>query len=60
MNAVALSDGFTASGPEGAREKMHHLWELVSEAAQHSLIKRDPLDVMMGTWSLERSWATKR
>jgi NTE family protein len=56
MNAVALADGFTASGPEGAREKMHHLWESVSNAAQHSFIKRDPLDVMMGTWSLERSW----
>ncbi|NCT13340.1 MAG: patatin-like phospholipase family protein [Rhodobacterales bacterium] len=56
MNAVALADGFTTSGPEGAREKMHHLWESVSEAAQRSFIKRDPLDVMMGTWSLERSW----
>lgn len=56
MNAVALADGFTANGPDGAREKLHHLWHSVSEAARHSLIRRAPLDVMMGRWSLERSW----
>ncbi|MBE0414775.1 patatin-like phospholipase family protein [Yoonia sp.] len=56
MNAVALADGFTSGGPEGAREKLHHLWLSVSEAARHSPVKRDPLDVMMGIWSLERSW----
>ncbi len=56
MNAVALADGFTAHGPEGAREKLHHLWQSISDAARHSPIRRDPLDVMMGTWNLERSW----
>jgi len=56
MNAVALADGFTAGGADGAREKLHHLWWSISDAARHSPIRRDPLDVMMGTWSLERSW----
>ncbi len=56
MNAVALADGFTTKGPDGAREKLHHLWKSVSDAARHSPIRRDPFDVMMGTWSLERSW----
>jgi NTE family protein len=56
MNAVALADGFTDGGPEGAREKLHHLWRSISDAARHSPIRRAPLDVMMGTWSLERSW----
>lgn len=55
MNAVALADGFTAGGPDGAREKLRHLWSSISDAARHSPIRRDPLDVMMGTWSLERS-----
>ncbi|OYX45049.1 MAG: patatin [Rhodobacterales bacterium 32-67-9] len=56
MNAVALADGFTAGGPDGAREKLHHLWHSISLAARHSPVQRNPLDVMMGTWSLERSW----
>ncbi len=56
MNAVALADGFTVGGPDGAREKLHHLWRSISDAARHSPIRRDLLDVMMGTWSLERSW----
>jgi len=56
LNAVALADGFTAGGAEGAREKLHHLWRSISDAARHSPVRRHPLDVMMGTWSLERSW----
>jgi Predicted esterase of the alpha-beta hydrolase superfamily len=56
MNAVALADGFTVGEPDGAREKLRHLWRSISDAARHSPIRRDPLDVMMGTWSLERSW----
>lgn len=56
MNAVALADGFTAGGPDGAREKLHGFWQAMSEAAKGSPIKRAPIDVMMGYWSLDRSW----
>jgi len=55
MNAVALADGFTAGGPDGAREKLHGFWQTMSEAAKNSPIKRAPIDVMMGYWSLDRS-----
>lgn len=55
MNAVALADGFTAAGADGAREKLHQFWFAISEAAKKSPIKRAPIDVMMGYWSLERS-----
>jgi NTE family protein len=56
MNAVALADGFTAGGPDGAREKLHGFWQTMSEAAKGSPIKRAPIDVMMGYWSLDRSF----
>ncbi len=56
MNAVALADGYTLGGPEGAREKLHGFWQTMSEAAKGSPIKRAPIDVMMGYWSLDRSW----
>lgn len=55
MNAVALADGFTAGGPDRAREKLEHFWRSISDTARHSPIRRAPIDVMMGYWSLERS-----
>lgn len=55
MNAVALADGYTAGGPDMAREKLDNFWRSISEAARHSPIRRAPIDVMMGYWSLERS-----
>jgi len=56
MNAVALADGYTAGGADGAREKLEHFWRTMSEAAKNSPIQRAPIDVMMGNWSLDRSW----
>ncbi|MBW6507227.1 MAG: patatin-like phospholipase family protein [Rhodobacteraceae bacterium] len=56
MNAVALADGFTAGGPEGARAKLEGFWKSVSDGARHSPIKRAPIDVLMGNWSLDKSW----
>jgi NTE family protein len=55
MNAVALADGFTAGGRDRAREKLEQFWRAISHAARHSPIRRAPIDVMMGNWSLERS-----
>ncbi len=56
MNAVALADGYTAGGPEAAREKLAGFWRAIAEAARFSPIRRAPIDVLMGNWSLERSW----
>lgn len=55
MNAVALADGFTSGGSDKAREKLEHFWRSISDAARHSPIRRAPIDVVMGYWSLERS-----
>jgi len=55
MNAVALADGYTASGPDGAREKLEGFWRTMSEAARFSPVQRTPFDILMGNWSLDLS-----
>tara|TARA_R110002167_G_scaffold15816_6_gene62786 strand:+ start:951 stop:2042 length:1092 start_codon:yes stop_codon:yes gene_type:complete len=55
MNAVALADGYTTGGADGAREKLEGFWRAMSDGAKNSPIKRAPIDVMMGNWSLDRS-----
>jgi NTE family protein len=55
MNAVALADGFTRDGPEGARAALDHFWRAMSEDARHSPLKRTPFDVLTGNWGLENN-----
>ena len=55
MNAVVLAEGMRQGGPEGARRALARFWEAVSEAARHSPVRRSPLDVFMGNWSLDAS-----
>ena len=55
MNAVALASGYQDGNADGAREKLESFWRSMSEAAKDSPIKRAPIDVLMGNWSLDRS-----
>ena len=55
MNAVALADGYTRDGPEGARAALHHFWSCMSKGAKDSPLKRTPIDVLMGNWGLENN-----
>lgn len=55
MNAVALAYGFSEGGAGGAREKLEVFWRTMSESAKNSPIKRAPIDVLMGNWSLDLS-----
>ena len=55
MNAVALANGYTRGGADGAREKLEDFWRSMSDAAINSPIKRAPIDVLMGNWSLDMS-----
>ena len=45
MNAVALADGYTTGGADGAREKLEGFWRAMSDGAKNSPIKRAPIDV---------------
>jgi NTE family protein len=55
MNAVALADGLASGGPSEARKRLESFWSATSAAARFSPIRRSPIDVMMGNWSLDHS-----
>jgi NTE family protein len=55
MNAVVMADGFMRNGNEGARERLAEFWKAVSDSAKYSPIKRAPLDILMGNWTLDTS-----
>lgn len=55
MNAVALADGLTRGGRDGARESLARFWRAISDAARFSPVRRGPLDVLLGRWSLDAS-----
>ena len=55
MNAVVMVDGLTEGGPERARAALEEFWRRVSEAAQFSPLRRGPLEIMTGRWTLDYS-----
>jgi NTE family protein len=55
MNAAVLVDGFAKGGALGAREALAAFWRRVSEAARFSPLRRGPLDVLLGRWTLDSS-----
>jgi NTE family protein len=55
MNAAVLADGHVAGGAEGARAALAQFWESVSRAALLSPLRRTPLDVLLGRWTLDHS-----
>ena len=55
MNAAVLADGHAAGGAEEAREALERFWSAVSRAARFSPIRRTPLDVLLGRWTLDSS-----
>lgn len=63
MNAVVLADGFSRGEAQGraeaariAREQLELFWREVSSAAQGSIVKRTPINRLLGNWSLSGSW----
>jgi NTE family protein len=55
MNAVALADGMARGGPAEARKQLENFWAATSAAARFSPVRRSPIDMMMGNWSLDNS-----
>ncbi|WP_458526949.1 patatin-like phospholipase family protein [Onishia taeanensis] len=55
MNAVIMADALTRGDETTAREALERFWRAVSRAAMASPIRRSPLDVLTGTWSLDHS-----
>jgi len=55
MNAVALADGYTRGGPDGARAALDHFWRCMSEGAKNSPLKPTPYDQLTGYWGLDHN-----
>jgi NTE family protein len=55
MNAAVLADGHAEGGAEGARAALEGFWSSVSRAALLSPLRRTPLDVLLGRWTLDHS-----
>jgi NTE family protein len=55
MNAVVLAAGFTAGGAEGAKSALNAFWQRVARSARFSPIRRSPMDILLGRWTLDTS-----
>ena len=55
MNAVVLTSGYEAGGPDGARAALEAFWRRVSHSARFNPIRRSPLDILLGRWTLDTS-----
>jgi NTE family protein len=55
MNAAALAYGYSSGERDGARAALNAFWRRVSEAGYLSPIRRGPLDVFLGRWTLDHS-----
>jgi NTE family protein len=55
MNAVVLADGICEGGREGGRAALEKFWRRVSDAALLSPLRRGPLEMLTGSWSLDHS-----
>jgi NTE family protein len=55
MNAAVLVDGYADTGVDGARAALENFWRRVSRAALLSPLRRTPLDVLLGRWTLDHS-----
>lgn len=55
MNAAVLADGYAAGWREGARTALEEFWSQVSCAAMLSPLRRSPMDILMGRWTMDTS-----
>jgi NTE family protein len=55
MNAAVLVHGYADNGVDGARAALENFWRRVSRAALLSPLRRTPLDMLLGRWTLDHS-----
>ena len=55
MNAAVLVGGHAKGGADGARAALENFWRRVSNAAVLSPLRRTPLDILLGRWTLDHS-----
>ena len=55
INAVAIADGYSRAGNDGAREALENFWTKLSDLGRFSPIQRNPFSKLSGDWSLDYS-----
>ncbi|MBZ5487362.1 patatin-like phospholipase family protein [Halomonas aquamarina] len=55
MNGVVMADAFTRGDKTLARQALKAFWQAVSRAGMASPIRRSPVDIWTGNWSLDGS-----
>lgn len=55
MNAAVMASGHACDGVAGARAALEQFWRSVSDAAIMSPLRRSPLDMLLGRWTLDHS-----
>jgi NTE family protein len=53
MNAAVLVAGHAGGGAEGARQALEDFWRRVAHAGSYSPMRRGPIDVLLGRWTLD-------
>lgn len=55
INAVAIVDGYTRAGNDGAREALENFWTKLSDLGRFSPIQRNLFSKLTGDWNLDYS-----
>lgn len=55
MNAAVLVTGHARGGPDAARNALEQFWRSVSHAGRFSPLRRSPIDIVLGRWSLDNN-----
>jgi NTE family protein len=55
MNAAVMADGLAEGGPPQARVALERFWKRVSDAALLSPLRRGPIEILTGQWTLDYS-----
>ena len=55
MNAAVMASGLMQGGNDGARAALEEFWKSVSDAARMSPLRRGPIEILTGNWTLDYS-----
>lgn len=55
MNAAVMASGFAHGGADGARAALENFWKRVSDASRFGPMRRGPMEMLAGQWTLDYS-----
>jgi NTE family protein len=55
MNAAVMASGHAHGGADGAKAALEDFWKRVSDASQFSPMRRGPMEMLTGQWTLDYS-----